>query len=135
MAETGRCLCGNIQYEIGAAPKLTGVCHCLNCQRQGGSAFSTLASIASDDFSFTQGTPKLYKDEDTDSGNPVERYFCGDCGSPIYSAIPSQPDRLFLKTGTMDNTAGFKPMFNVWCDTKQDWVELADGVPAMAKGG
>ena len=68
-------LLGNIHYEIGSAPTLTGVCHCLNCQRQGGSAFSTLASVASNDFSFTQGAPKLYKDEDTDSGNPVERYF------------------------------------------------------------
>ncbi len=135
MAETGRCLCGEIQYAINGAPTMTGICHCLNCQRQGGSAFSTLAGVAKTDFKFTHGTPKLYSDSDTDSGNTVERYFCGNCGSPIYSAIPSQPDTLFLKTGTMDNTAEFKPMFHAWCDTKQDWVELAEGVPTLAKGG
>ena len=76
---------------------------------------------------------KLYEDGDTDSGNTVKRFFCGDCGSPIYSAVPDSPDMVFLKTGTMDDTTGFTPQFNVWCSTKQNWVDLPQGVPAMQK--
>ncbi len=132
MAHTGQCLCGEIKYEFPNAPAMAGVCHCRNCQRQAGSAFSTLAGIPKSEFKMT-GEPKLYKDADTDSGNTVERYFCGTCGSPIYSAIPGQPDTLFLKTGTLDDTSGFAPMFHVWCSTKQDWVDLPEGVPQMAK--
>jgi len=45
MAMTGSCLCGAIRYEIDNAPALTGVCHCKNCQRQAGSACSTLAGV------------------------------------------------------------------------------------------
>ena len=112
---------------------MTGVCHCKNCQRQAGSAFSTLAGVPTSDFNFTSGQPKLYKDSDTDSGNTVERYFCGNCGSPIYSAIAAQPDTLFLKTGTMDDTSGFTPQFHVWCDSKQDWVSLEENVPHMGR--
>ena len=52
-------------------------------------------------------------------------------GSPIYSALPGQPDVIYLKTGTMDDTSGFNPSFNVWCSTKQDWVELPEGVLQM----
>ncbi|MFK7915827.1 MAG: GFA family protein [Pseudomonadales bacterium] len=132
MATSGQCLCGSIQYELANPPAMTGVCHCKNCQRQAGSAFSTLAGVATADFSFTAGTPKLYEDSDTKSGSTVQRFFCGDCGSPIYSALPSQPDMIYLKTGTMDDTSEFTPQFHVWCDTKQNWVELAEGVPQMA---
>ncbi|HJN94466.1 MAG TPA: GFA family protein [Gammaproteobacteria bacterium] len=112
---------------------MTGICHCKNCQRQAGSAFSTLAGVPSSDFSFTSGEPRLYEDNDTDSGNKVERYFCANCGSPIYSAILSQPETLFLKTGTLDDTSEFKPQFHVWCDSKQNWVTLEEGVPQMGK--
>ena len=35
MAMTGQCLCGEIKYEIGSTPAMTGVCHCKNCQRKG----------------------------------------------------------------------------------------------------
>ena len=133
MAITGQCLCGDLKYEIANEPAMTGVCHCKNCQRQAGSAFSTLAGVPKEDFTFTAGEPTLYADSDTNSGNTVERYFCGRCGSPIYSAIPGQPDTYFLKTGTMYDTHAFQPMFHVWCDTKQNWVKLDEGVPAMAK--
>ena len=78
------------------------------------------------------GTPKRYEDTDTTSGNPVRRYFGGNCGSPIYSALPAQPDTVFLKTGTLDDTTTFKPMFQAWCDSKQNWVTLEEGAPAMA---
>lgn len=132
MAITGHCLCGAVAYQFENPPAMTGVCHCKNCQRQAGSAFSTLAGVPAAEFSFTKGQPKLYEDSDTVSGNTVSRYFCGDCGSPIYSAIPSQPDTLFLKTGTLDDTSSFAPQFHVWCDTKQNWVTLEDGVPQMA---
>jgi hypothetical protein len=132
MAITGQCLCGEITYELAAAPVMTGICHCKNCQRQAGSAFSTLAGVAKDAFSIS-GTPKLYQDKETDSGNAVERYFCGTCGSPIYSALPGQPDMLYLKSGTLDDTSDFTPQFHAWCDSKQQWVDIPDSVPSMGK--
>lgn len=133
MPISGRCLCGAISYELDEAPAMTGVCHCKNCQRQAGSAFSTLAGVPKAQFRLTNGEPKLYEDGDTESGNTVERYFCGNCGSPIYSALPGQPDMLYLKTGTLDDTSGFEPQFHAWCDSKQSWVALKEGVPTMAR--
>ncbi len=133
MSHTGQCLCGSITYEFSVDPVMAGVCHCKNCQRQAGSAFSTIYGIPKAAFSM-QGTPKLYKDSDTDSGNTVERYFCANCGSPIYSAISSQPEMLFLKTGTLDSTEDFSPQFQVFCETKQNWVQLVEGVPAIPRG-
>lgn len=130
---TGQCLCGDIKYEFESEPAMTGVCHCLNCQRQAGSAFSTLAGVTEADFKMS-GEPKLYEDKNTDSGNAVQRYFCGNCGSPIYSKVPSMAGMLFLKTGTLNDTQSFTPQFQAYCETKQNWVELVDGVPQMARG-
>lgn len=135
MSLTGHCLCGAITYEIDNPPTTSGICHCKNCQRQAGSAYSTLAIVPKAEFRFTSGKPKLYQDKDTDSGNPVERHFCENCGSPIYSALDSMPDVVILKSGTLDDTSSFTPQFQAWCDSKQSWVQLQDGVPAMAKGG
>ncbi len=131
MPVTGQCLCGAIQYELDNPPAMTGICHCKNCQRQAGSAFSTLAGVPKSEFHIRKGEPTLYVDQDTTSGSPVERWFCGNCGSPIYSALESQPDSIFLKTGTLDDTSDFKPQFQAWCDSKQNWVTLEEGVPAM----
>ncbi|MFT5577731.1 MAG: hypothetical protein ACI9WS_000482 [Paraglaciecola psychrophila] len=133
MAQSGQCLCGDIKYQLANTPTLMGICHCKNCQRQAGTAFSTLAGVPRDEFTLSSGEPKCYQDGDTDSGSTVQRYFCGNCGSPIYSVVPSTPDMFYLKTGTMDDTSTFAPQFNVWCDSKQPWLTLEDGVPQIAK--
>ncbi len=130
MSHTGQCLCGSIRYEFENAPAATGVCHCKNCQRQAGSAFSTLAAVPKAEFTL-RGKPKRFEDRDTASGNAVERFFCGECGSPIYSALPSQPDMVYLKTGTLDDTSEWVPQFHAWCSTKQHWVALDAEVPQM----
>ena len=131
--KTGQCLCGNITYKFDVDPIMTGVCHCKNCQRQAGSAFSTIVGVSKGDFTLEGKTLKTYVDNNTDNGAPVKRMFCGDCGSPIYSVTSGQPDLLFLKSGTLDDTSGLTPQFHIWCDSKVDWFEVPDGVQAVAK--
>ena len=133
MIATGKCLCGIVKYELKSSPLTSGVCHCKNCQRSGGSAFSTVAAVNKNDLVIIEGELKLYCDSDTDSGDTVQRFFCDKCGSPIYSAVPSTPDILYLKLGSMDDTAYFSPQFHVFCSSKQHWVELNEAVPASQK--
>lgn len=133
MSAKGGCLCGAIQYEIDPEPQMAVVCHCRNCQRQAGSAFSTIVGTSEDQFRFTAGEPKEYVDTDTDSGNTVRRFFCGNCGSPIYSALDAQPGAIYVKSGTLDDTSNFQPQAHVWCDTKQGWVKIDSSVPQLAK--
>jgi hypothetical protein len=33
----------------------------------------------------------------------------------------------------MDDTTTFTPQFHIWCSSKQNWVDLAEDVPAMQK--
>ena len=133
MAIAGGCLCGAVRYELAQPPAAAVVCHCRNCQKQAGSAFSTIVATSDAEFSLTKGATKDYVDSATVSGNRVHRHFCGDCGSPIYSALEAQPGAIYVKSGTLDSTEDFQPQVHVWCSTKQPWVELPDGVPQLAQ--
>ena len=42
---TGGCLCGQVRYSANTEPAFVGVCHCRNCQKQTGTAFSVLVGI------------------------------------------------------------------------------------------
>jgi hypothetical protein len=55
--ETGKCRCGQVQFEVDSIPLITMVCHCVGCQRMTGSAFALSALYMSDEFRVTSGEP------------------------------------------------------------------------------
>lgn len=128
---TGGCLCGNIRYTAKGEPLFQAVCHCTDCQRQAGTAFSVVAAFAPADVAIT-GQMKTYRGVGT-SGGEVLRRFCGECGSPILSEPASSPGMYFMKAGTFDDTSRLDPKVHVWCDSKQAWLSLPEGAMAFAK--
>jgi len=130
---TGQCLCGDVKYAISADPAMSVVCHCKNCQRQAGSAFSTIWAVPKAAVTFSGTSAKCYEDKTSESGGVVERYFCGECGSPIYSGLSAQPDMMYIKTGTLDNADDFIPALHLWADSKQPWVDIPADIPTLAK--
>ena len=55
---TGGCQCGKIRYEITGAPQLVYTCHCTDCQRITGSAFSLGIALPETAFRHTAGEPR-----------------------------------------------------------------------------
>ena len=43
----GSCLCGQVHYSADVEPTFIDVCHCADCQRFTGSAFSTVVAVSS----------------------------------------------------------------------------------------
>lgn len=121
-AHTGGCLCGAVRYTITAEPAMQVICHCKNCQRQSGSAWSMIEGVPEAAVTI-DGTPKSYEDHG-DSGGSVVRQFCGTCGSPLFSRVASAPGMLFIKAGTLDDTSGFDPKVQIWTKSRQHWVDL-----------
>lgn len=134
MALKGRCLCGDIRYQIENAPEVMGVCHCKHCQRQTGSAFSTMAGVPKAEFTLRRGHPRTYQGP-TDSGDAADTLFCGRCGSAICTALANQPELLFVKTGTLEDTSWFRPSFHAWCENKQNWLVIEEGVSHTEAAG
>jgi len=119
----GSCLCGSITFESEAEPVLTGICHCRHCQKQGGGAFSINLAVPRASLRIEGRTLKTFHDLD-EIGQPVQRLFCGNCGSPIVSYSDGLPGVAFIKAGTLDDTSWLKPTMEIWCETAQPWVPI-----------
>ena len=131
MKMSGGCLCGQVRYSAEAEPAFVGVCHCRNCQKQAGSAFSIVVAITKRAFS-VEGRLKTYTDHG-DSGKAVSRRFCPECGSPILSEAEALPDLAVIKAGTLDDTSWLKPTMEIYCDSAQNWVRLGGNLQRFAR--
>jgi hypothetical protein len=120
---TGGCLCGAVRYSYEGEVGSAGYCHCADCRKVSGSAFGVSLSVASGGFRIVAGTPKGFTKQG-DSGRPVTRYFCPDCGSPLYTQPPLHPDRVFIKAGSLDDASVVKPTRQAWTRSRVEWAEI-----------
>jgi hypothetical protein len=127
----GSCLCGQVKYSARAEPVLVAVCHCKHCQKQAGSAFTVVVGIPKSAVSI-QGQLKTFNDTG-DSGQPVRRNFCPECGSTIISETAGMPDIIFIKAGSLDDTSWLDPKIHVYCDSAQRWTPIPEGSQKFAK--
>ena len=118
---TGSCLCGAIRYTVDVPIKELRACHCTHCQKASGAAGSVNAVIAGAAFHLTQGVLKRY-DARADSGRTLYRFFCGDCGSPIYSQRATAPETVVLRAGTLNGADGMMITTNIWTRSARPWA-------------
>lgn len=119
---TGGCLCGRVHYTATAAPAFTGVCHCRNCQRFTGSAFETVLGLPKAAVQI-EGELKTYQDTG-DSGQPVWRKFCPNCGSGVVTEVAVMPEIVMILAGTLDDPSAVQPGMEIFCSSAQPWVNL-----------
>jgi len=120
---TGSCLCGAIRYSVSAPVNDLRACHCTHCQKASGAAGSVNAVIPASAFKITQGTPRRY-DAAAESGRTLYRFFCADCGSPLYSQRATNPDLVVVRAGTFDNAEGMKIVANIWTKRARPWAYI-----------
>ena len=121
---TGGCLCGAIRYTVSVPITELRACHCRDCQKASGAGGSVNAVIPRSALDITQGNPKRYA-VTADSGRTLYRYFCGDCGSPIYGQRAASPETAVLRIGTLDNPPGdMKITANIWTRSARPWAYI-----------
>ena len=118
---SGGCLCGKVRYASTADPVMTAVCHCTHCQKQAGSAYSVIVGVPRPALTVT-GPLKDYVDKG-ESGLPVHRNFCPECGSPILTLVDAMPQLTFVKAGTLDDTSTLNPTMEIFCSSAQAWTQ------------
>jgi hypothetical protein len=128
---TGGCLCGKIRYSANVEPAFTGVCHCGDCQKFTGSAFAVVVAVPKAALS-VQGELSTFS-KPGDSGKPIERRFCPECGSAITDEAAVMPDIVMISAGTLDDPSWVKPVMQIYCDSAQPWVQLGGGLQSFPK--
>lgn len=123
----GSCLCGQVSYSSNEGPAMMAICHCPDCQKQNGSAFSVNVLVPTASISFEGESLGKYI-VDGDSGTPVTRNFCNNCGSPLSTELDAFGDLAAIKAGTLDDSSWVKPTIQIWCDKAQPWGVLDSSV-------
>ena len=123
--KTVGCQCGAVRHELTGEALGPIICHCTECQKQTSSAFGMTLPVAKRDLKLVPGSLKEWR-RLADSGREVACYFCPDCGSRVYHSSSLGPDYWHLKPGTLDDTSWFEPVAQVWTDSAQPWLELAE---------
>jgi len=117
----GKCLCGEISYQLNGELLFLYNCHCEECRAFSGASHATSASISINDLSLTDGKGYLTAFETTKG----TRYFCRNCGSPIYSYPVGAEEFPALHIGTITEPPEKELDANIWVSEKCPWVELS----------
>ena len=125
----GGCSCGAVRYRLASEPLIVHCCHCLNCQRQTGSAFVINLLIEADRVELLAGEPGPV-DVARDDGSTQRIYRCPGCQVAVFSEY-GWPELKFVRGGTLDEPSAVQPDVHIFTRSKVPWVSLPEDVPAF----
>ena len=129
----GGCTCRQVRYRLISKPLFVHCCHCYWCQRETGSAFALNAMIEADRVQVLQGEVAVI-DTPTQSGKGQWISRCPKCEIAVWSNYAGAGDAVrFVRVGTLDEPARLPPDIHIFTASKQPWVALPQGIPAVAE--
>ena len=126
----GGCQCGAVRYRVDAEPVGVGVCRCRECQRQSGSAFGMSYVVPREGFRLLRGQVKTFT-RTSESGRPVVRAFCPECGTRLYHEPRWRVGVVNVKPGTFDDPSFVRPTTQVLTSRQQPWLDAMAALPSF----
>jgi hypothetical protein len=125
----GGCACGQVRYRLTSDPLFVHCCHCLNCQRQTGSAFVVNLLIEADRVELLGVEPQAVE-APRDDGSSQRIFRCPTCEVAVYSEY-GRPEVRFVRAGTLDEPRDVTPDVHIFTKSKVEWVRLPDAAPSF----
>jgi len=121
----GGCLCGAVAFVIPDDLAYAGYCHCSECRRFSGSAFSAFGGISAARFCILRGEGEItfY----TKSASTVLA-FCRICGSSVSASKPGR-DMIHRRLGTLSGSPSLLPQAHSQVGSKAAWYAICDDLP------
>lgn len=121
---SGQCLCGQIKWTTIENPSFSGFCYCSHCRRMSGSGRSPFLGFDAKTVKITGDT--MFYSDTSDQGAGIERHFCPNCGTRMFSVPGSMPSYRIFYAGSLDAPEIFEPQFNIHSASIVDWEYLQD---------
>ena len=129
----GACTCRRVRYRVETAPLFVHCCHCRWCQRESGASFALNAMIEADRVTEIGEPPELV-DTPSESGSGQIIARCAKCKVAVWSNYAGAgPLVKFVRVGTLNNPDLLRPDIHIFTASKQPWVVLPEGTPAVAE--
>jgi hypothetical protein len=118
------CACGQLSAVCTGEPFRVSVCHCLDCKRRTGSAFSFNARWKTEDVTIA-GRAKEFT-RVGDEGHSSIFSFCPECGVTVHYRMVDQPDAVAVPAGAFADPSFPQPFVSVYHgeDRRHRWVEI-----------
>src|SRR5690606_21055635 len=127
----GGCTCRHVRYRMLSRPLFVHCCHCRWCQRETGASFALNAMIEADRVELLSGQVEVV-DTPSNSGKGQKIARCPRCRVALWSNYAGMGGLVhFLRVGALDDPAAFPPDIHIFTASKQPWVVLPEGVPAV----
>jgi hypothetical protein len=126
---SAQCYCGAVKLLIAAGAKSVIHCHCGQCRRLSGSAFTTWVS-------FPKLAMELTGQESVAEYNAttnVKRHFCRSCGSHVYTLDSRAPEIVGVPAGAIEGELPKQPKAHYFVSHKAAWHSICD--PLRQFGG
>ncbi|MCG8609406.1 MAG: GFA family protein [Pseudomonadales bacterium] len=128
---TGSCLCGGVKFTVEGQLAPIQICHCVQCRKAQGTALVTNIPVEETAFKIQSGNEQLAFFE---SSPGKKRYFCKNCGSPIYSQAVKVPGVVRIRAGLLDGELETRAEKHFYISDKANWFEMYDTLPKMTQG-
>ena len=124
---TARCHCGDLALTCEGEPRRVSMCHCEDCQRRTGSAFSVAVFYDRGQVKVEHGETRAFE-RPSASGHPVVFHFCPRCGANTHWEPARMPDRIGVALGAFADPSFPAPEQSVWTHDKHAWLTLPEAM-------
>jgi hypothetical protein len=127
----GGCDCKAVRYRMETPPLFVHCCHCRWCQRESGASFALNAMIEAERVTLLGAEPEIV-DTPSASGKGQKIARCPKCRVAVWSNYSGAGASVrFVRVGTLDQPDHLPPDIHIFTASKQPWVVLPPGIPAM----
>jgi len=123
--KAGKCLCGDVTFQVSGTPRGVSACHCGQCRKQSGHIWAS-AHVPKADLEIT-GTPGWYA-----ASEGATRGFCARCGSFLFWAAHDE-DQISFALGALEGPTGLRLERHIFVADKGDYYDITDGLPQLAQ--
>ena len=117
---SGKCLCGQVQISVRGEPLRVGICHCTDCRRESGSAFTFYGVWPARQFEHLGETSEFHG-----------RRFCPRCGSRLFSVDDLEAE---IKLGILSEApVRLVPSYELWIKRHEPWLRPIEGAEQFSE--
>ncbi|KAF1939275.1 hypothetical protein EJ02DRAFT_259923 [Clathrospora elynae] len=133
-AITGSCVCNTIRYRLLTSPLYCYACHCTDCQKSTGSAFSLALDIERHNIKIISPASPVFATREQKPGAFYNHVQCPKCKGELWNNHTPVEAVCTLKVGTLDFPSLMEPDLHIFVDSKLDWVTLPLGAKTTPSG-
>ncbi|MBS0125137.1 GFA family protein [Aestuariicoccus sp. KMU-90] len=117
----GSCACGQVRFTVSATPTGASVCHCGQCRKMSGFAWSS-AQVAQAALTIDGPVRWITLSERANRG------ICPGCGAFLFWQGQGE-DAVSIALGAIDGPTGVTLQKHIFTADKGDYYAITDGVP------